>query len=201
VEHPVAQALLEAGWVIHAPDLRATGEQQPAGDAIGNAPDHNSAEHALWVGMPLLGQWVVDVRAVVAYLAERPGLQLRRLAIIGLGQAGIVAACAIGGAVASLALIDTPASLVTMTAYPRGTRMGLLAPGLLKAGDVPHLAALAAPGKLIVAGGSGADGKALEQKPLEAAYAFTRRVYGLMKASDNLVVKAPMKPAEVVAKL
>jgi hypothetical protein len=94
-----------------------------------------------------------------------------------------------------------PASLVTAMPYPAGTRMGLLAPGLFEAGDVPHLAALLAPRRLTVAGGLSSEGKALEQKPLEQAFAFTHKVYGLLKADTALLIQAQMKPEEIAARL
>src|SRR6185369_7958142 len=148
LQHPLAAALLEAGWSVLAPDLRATGETRPANDTIGGAPDHNSAEHALWAGRPLLGQWVFDVSCLLDWLAAQPGLDRRRLAIVGLGQAGIVALCAGALLVERVAAVDaigSPSTFITSAAYPQGTRMGLLAPGILQVGDIPHLAALAAP--------------------------------------------------------
>ncbi|HEY1859358.1 MAG TPA: alpha/beta hydrolase family protein, partial [Gemmataceae bacterium] len=56
IKHPLATALLAKDWAVIAPDLRATGESKPAGDLIHDAADHNSAEHGLWIGRPLLGQ-------------------------------------------------------------------------------------------------------------------------------------------------
>jgi hypothetical protein len=94
-----------------------------------------------------------------------------------------------------------PASLVTTTAYPTDTPMGLLAPGLFEAGDVPHLAALVAPRTLTVAGGLSAQGKELEQKALEEAFAFTHTVYGLLKAQRALEVRPRMKADEIAARL
>ncbi len=205
--HPLAGELIARGKVLYVPDLRATGELKPAHDAIAGAPDHNSAEHALWVGQPLLGQWVVDVRAVIEFIAKQPGLDVRRLVLVGLGQAGLVALCAAGAArpaaarPEAVAVVDMPASLVTTTAYPAGTHMGLLAPGLFDAGDVPHLAALLAPRRLVVAGGLSAQGKALEQKPLEQAFAFTGKVYGLARAKEQLLVAAGLDAAKIAARL
>jgi pimeloyl-ACP methyl ester carboxylesterase len=192
LEHPLAAALLGRGWVVYAPDLRGTGEAQPKGAVVG-APDHNSAEHAVWVGRPLLGQWVVDVRGLLAWMAAQPGLDSSRLAVAGLGQAGLVAlsaAALLGERVAAAAALEAPVTWVTTAAYPAGTRMGLLAPGVLRAGDVPHLAALAAPRKLVLAGGLSAAGKALDAKGVAEAFAFTRRAYRLAKAAAALEVGA-----------
>jgi dienelactone hydrolase len=202
LKHPLAQALLDAGRVIYAPDVRATGELKPPHATIAGAVDHNSAEHALWVGQPLLGQWVVDVRTIIEFITRLPGVDAGKLALAGLGQAGLVALCATATVQPeSVAVVDMPASLVTATAYPAGTRMGLLAPGLFEVGDVPHIAALLAPRRLTVAGGRSSEGKALDQKPLEQAFAFTQRMYRLLKAGDALLVKAQIKPEDVAARL
>jgi pimeloyl-ACP methyl ester carboxylesterase len=189
---------------LYAPDLRGTGETKPARGGYGVTPDHNSAEHAVWIGRPLLGQWLVDVRAVLGFMAKQPGLLGTRLAVIGLGQAGLVALCAAGlfpERVASVVAAVTPASFLTDQAYPAGTRMGLLAPGILRAGDVPHLAALSAPRKLVLAGAAGKDGKKLDAKGMSAAFGFTEKIYRLLKAGASLKMKAEMTPAEVAAAL
>ncbi len=204
LKHPVAAALLDAGWVVSAPDLRATGETKPANDAVAGAPDHNSAEHALWLGRPLLGQWVFDVQCLLDWLALQPGLDKGRLAVVGIGQAGLVAVCAAGlldDRVSAAATVDAPASYVTEQAYPVGTHMGLLAPGLLRVGDVPQLAALAAPRRLIVAGGVSSQGKALTEKALKEAYGFTASVYQLHKAEAKLILAGALKTEELASAL
>jgi dienelactone hydrolase len=204
LKHRLAAALVDAGWLVAAPDLRGTGSMKPQGDAIRDAPDHNSAEHALWIGRPLLGQWVFDVHCLLNWLAQAEGVDARRLAVVGLGQAGLVALCA--GALfedrlASVAALDMPASYVTDQPYPSGTRMGLLAPGILRVGDVPHLAALQAPRPLQLVGGLSAPGKKLSAKDLAAAFAFTSAVYQLHGARERLKVSVERSAAEVVGEL
>jgi dienelactone hydrolase len=204
LKHPVAAALVEAGWAVSAPDLRATGETKPAGDAIKDAPDHNSAEHGLWMGRPLLGQWVFDVQCLLDWLAIQPGLDRARFAVVGIGQAGLVAACAAGlldDRVKAMATVEAPASYVTEEAYPAGTHMGLLAPGLLRVGDVPQLAALSAPRRLVVAGGMSSQGKPLAEKALKEGYAFTASVYKVHGAEAKFTVAESLKPEELVSKL
>jgi dienelactone hydrolase len=187
--HPLAAVLLDRGWAVLAPDLRATGETKPSGGALLGAPDHHSAEHAIWIGRPLLGQWVFDVRCLLEWLGQQPNVDKQRLAVVGIGQAGVIAVCAAGlfhERVASAAAVAAPSTFVTDEAYPPGTSMGLLAPGILRLGDVPHLAALAAPRRLMLANALSSQGKPLTGKALDGAFDFTRRVFGLYKAEAKL---------------
>ena len=204
LKHPLAQALLDKQWEVVAPDLRATGSTKPPGDAIAGAPDHNSTEHALWVGRPLLGQWVFDLLCLLDWLALQPGLDRRRFAVVGLGQAGVVALCAGGlldDRITSVAALDTLASYVTDQAYAADTHMALLAPGILRLGDVPHLAALVAPRRLQIISGVTPAGKKLTGKDFTAAFAFTRKIYDLYKLGARLIVAEESKPEDVVDRL
>ena len=204
LKHPVAAALLKKGWTVLAPDLRATGAARPAHDAIAGAPDHNSAEHALWLGRPLLGQWVSDVHALLDWLVLQPGMDLSRLAVVGLGQAGLVALCAAGlldDRFTAAAAVDVPATYVTDEAYAPGTHMGLLAPGILRVGDVPQLAALVAPRRLVLSGGTSPQGKKLNGRELQDAFAFTRATYRLYKGEGRLTVAEALEPEEIAGRL
>jgi hypothetical protein len=191
LEHPLASGLVQKGWLVLAPDLRATGEMKPPGDGVRDASDHNSTEHALWVGRPLLGQWVFDVLVLLDWLALQSGLDRRRFAVAGLGQAGVVALCVAGlfdDRVSIAGAVEAPISYVTEEAYGADTRMGLLAPGILRVGDIPQLAALSAPRRLILAGGVTPQGHKRTEKQLREAFAFTSSVYKLHKADDQLTI-------------
>lgn len=188
---PLVADLMKLG-PVYAADLRATGSLQPKGDAIAGAPDHNSAEHGLWIGRPLLGQWLTDVEALVAtaYYAARA------VRLVGFGQAGvlaIVAGALLGKHVEAVAAVDVPASFVTPTGLAAKTRMGLLVPGILRAGDVPHLASLIAPRRLVIAGAVSAEGTRLDGKATEAAFGHTRRIYATLKAEKALLVQEDAK--------
>ena len=85
---PLASQLRSDGWTVLTPDLRATGKGAQPGDRIGRAPDHNTAEWSLWLGRPLLGQWVVDVRRLLDAVQERDGQLPAEVLVVGIGPAG-----------------------------------------------------------------------------------------------------------------
>jgi cephalosporin-C deacetylase-like acetyl esterase len=164
--------------------LRGTGRNAPKGNAIAGAPDHNLAEHAVWSGRSLLSQWTTDIAALNVHLGHETN------ALVGIGPAAVpvLLTGALLPKVAALILIDPPVSYVTDTPYAAGTPMGILAPGILKVGDIPHLAGLIAPRRLIIAGGAMLNGKKLNQKELQEAFAFTTKVYKAMKVPEKLTI-------------
>ena len=141
---------------------------------------------------------------LIDWMALQPGLAKDHFAVAGIGQAGLVALCAAGlldDRIASAAILDAPSTYVTDQPYPEGTRMGLLAPGILRVGDIPHLAALSAPRRLIVAGGVSAQGKKLTDKQLKDAFVFTTRIYKLHKEEAKWMVAAEMSVKDMAAGL
>jgi pimeloyl-ACP methyl ester carboxylesterase len=203
-KHPVAAALAKKGWQVAAPDLRTIGDTKPAGDAVRTTPDHNSAEHGVWIGRPLLGQWAFDVFCIIEWLSQQPGIDRQRIAVVGIGQAGVVALTA--GAlfpdrISSVATISSPVTLVTSKAYPDGTRMGLLAPRLFMVGDLPHLAAMAAPRRLIVANATDLYGKTLIERAAREAFAFPLKVYAANRAGERITVASDVRPDDVAGRL
>jgi hypothetical protein len=76
--------------------------------------------------------------------------------------------------------------------------MGLLAPGILRLGDIPQLAALSAPRRLVITEGRTPQGKLVRLKELQAAYAFTRHIYRLHKNEDRFFLKEEVRMDDVV---
>ena len=79
--------------------------------------------------------------------------------------------------------------------------MGLLTPGILKVADIPHLAALSAPRKLVIAGGMSPQGKKLTEKDLKEAYAYTSAMYKVLGAERRLRIEGEMSALEITATL
>lgn len=199
--HPLAKALLETGWLLAVPDLRGTGETEPDRNAVRGAPDHTIAEQGIWIGRPLLGQWVVDVGSVLDWLATQPGIDPRRCYVAGLGQAAtiaVTAAALLEGQLAGAMSFEGPTTFVTGVDYAPGSFMGLLAPGILHAGDIAQIAACIAPRRLWIADGVAPQGPKQTLKLLRAAYAYTSAVYALYQANDQLRITEGERPADLL---
>ncbi len=202
-ESSLATALRRRDWDVVTADLRATGATAHRSDKIGRAPDHNTAEWSMWIGRPLLGQWVWDVRRLLDALATVQDGLPDSVAVIGVGPASLVALCAAASdpRIGRVATVGGLASLVSDVPY-EGQRLGILAPGILRdLGDVPHLAALAAPHPLIVSGGVAGSNERLSEQSLRTAYATTQSVYKLRSAADRFHVETNMDATKLAALL
>ena len=172
-KNKLAAAVQQSGRTVVSLSLRATGQHAYARDAIRRAPDHNTAEWSLWLGQPLLGQWVRDLRTLLDQLGNEP------VTVIGNGPAGVVALCAaaLDERIAHTVTIGSLASYISDVPYTN-QRLGLMAPNMLReAGDIPNLAALIAPRKLTIAGAVHGSGKALTAAELKANFNFTGRFF------------------------
>jgi dienelactone hydrolase len=140
------QRLAEAagtGWAVL--ELRATGRMEVSGDRIGNAPDHNSAEWSLWLGRPLCGQWVRDIRLTAALLREKLPCSSIELVASGTGSFAALAAVAVDENIEGADITGLLTTFVSDKPYV-GQRLADMVPGILRdAGDVVHVAELVAP--------------------------------------------------------
>lgn len=200
---PLASALRNAGWDLVTADLRATGTTANPSDKIGRAPDHNTAEWSLWIGRPLLGQWVLDVRRLLDALDKQAGGLTDTTAVIGVGSASVVALCtaALDRRIKRVATVNGLASFVSDQPY-ENQRLGIMVPGILRdVGDVPHLAALSAPRRLVIAGGVNGAGQELSDDQLQSHYMWTRAAFTFEKQAIQLQILPKVKPNAVVESL
>ena len=124
------------------------------------------------------------------------GVNQRKEILIGIGPTALpvlIATALFPENIHGCILIDAPVSYLTDTPYAAGTPMGILAPGIMKVGDIPHLAGLIAPRRLIIAGGVALNGKKLNEKELQEAFAFTTKVYRATKAAAKLTITTEAK--------
>jgi hypothetical protein len=124
--------------------------------------------------------------------------------VVGIGPAGslaLLAAAILEDLISVAAALDSPVTYATGEAYGPKMRMGLLAPGILRIADVPQLAALIAPRRLVVAGGTSPQDAALDGAALERAVAFTRAVYKASAVPFKLTIRPEMGPVDVAGML
>ncbi len=182
--------LKSTGHTVVTLDLRATGNLAVKKDAVGAAPDHNSAEWSLWIGRPLLGQWAWDVHCLIDALSHDSQRSISNIQIIGIGPAGVVALCAAATdeRISAVATVGTLASYVTDAPYV-GQRLGIMAPGVLReVGDVTHIAALIAPRRLVIAGGVDGAGNVLDANQLTHVFEPAANVWKLMGHESSISI-------------
>lgn len=187
----LANKLLKDGWALAVPELRAVGRWALPNDRIGNAPDHNTAEWSLWIGRPLLGQWVCDVRRALDVCASRLAKLPAEVMVIGHGTAGPIALCAaaLDERITHAVTINSLASYVTDEPY-RNQRLGLMVPGILRdVGDIPYIAGLIAPRKVTIVGGVTGGGQTIHGDDLLKAFRATRQIFELHKADTALRIQ------------
>jgi len=180
LKSPVADALRKKGAGLVGLDLRATGSLAVAGERIGLAPDHNSAEWAMWLGRPLAGQWTYDlkqvVNAVMRVLPDR-----RPIMMVGVGPMGITAllAAAQDDQIAAVASVDSMVSWISEKPYAK-QRLATIIPHVIpKLGDIPQVAAMVGnQRRLIIAGGTDGQGQPLPAESVTKAFAGIQGALG-----------------------
>ena len=184
--------------------LELTGRDLPKLPPIADVPDHTVAEWGLWVGRPLLGQWVFDIIRWLDLLDEAhrekarvgPGgmAAVRPFVLIGLGAMSLPALFAAGldARVAGVSCTRGLVSFVGQNAKPwADIPMGLLAPNILNVGDVGHLAALVAPRPLVFTRAIETDGTPASLDRTLSTWAFCRSIYQLTGVADRLKLAPP----------
>jgi dienelactone hydrolase len=208
-DDPVLKAFRDAGWAVLTTELRATGSGKPKTAAVAGVRDHNEAEWALWVGRPLLAQWVWDALAWVSALdpgparraGAKPAAPAMPMGLIGVGPFGLVALIAAALAndrVTHVGLLRPLVSFVGDGPWS-GLPMGLIVPKLLEVGDVGHLAGLLAPRRVAIAGGVEPTGEPAGAARLEQSFGFARKVYEISKTQEKLTISAEPDVAAILA--
>lgn len=186
---PLAQSLRAGGWTMVTPELRATGRDADPRDPIKHAPDHNTAEWSLWIGRPLLGQWVYDVRRTLDAIAEQDGSLPHDIMIVGSKSSAVVAltAAALDERITRVKVIETLESYATDRPY-RGLRLGIMVPGILReVGDIADIASLTAPRPVTIQGAINGSGERLNREEILKSFASTRQMFDLTGAGTLLV--------------
>ena len=170
--------LAAAGTLVCAFDVRGMGDLTPE---VGRGNPAYTSEHAgeeayawasLILGRPLLGQRVADVLAAVAAVAHSYAAG-RRIVLAASGHMTLPALCA-AALDTRIGAVYLSGGLVSWSALLADDRyrepFSSFLPGVLIRTDLPDIARLIAPRKLIVAGATDAAGKLLPLAGVQRAY-------------------------------
>ena len=198
----LAKVLTQQGWDVLTADLRGTGATAVPGDTIRRAPDHNSAEWSMWIGRPLLGQWVWDVKKLLDVADKHMGGLGKQTVVIGVGTASLVAlsSSALDTRIDRVATLGGLSSYVSDVPYEK-QRLGNMVPGILRdVGDVAQLAALSAPRPVLIAGGVDGAAKESTLSQLKTAFEWTAAAYRFERKPAALTIQVE-SDAEFIAKV
>ncbi len=200
----------EAGFATMTASCRDLPKLLP----IVGVPDHTAAEWGLWVGRPLLGQWVWDIIRWLDFLDQARGEQRltlsgrvqpsRPFVLSGRGAMGLSAllAAALDDRVAGVCCDGALVSFVAEKARPwSGIPMGVIVPNILDVGDVGHVAALVAPRPIVISRAIDTDGALANGERTRSAFAFCRAVYQLTGAADRLKLSDTADSRELITEL
>ena len=142
------EALVRAGRVVLAPDLRGWGESaNTAGRGVHNGR-YQTATRALLVGKTMIGMQVFDLLRCVQYAKALDAVDARNISVLGKGNGGIVAlfAAALDPGIARVAMEGTLPSYLDMTrSRLHEGLVDAVIPGILKSFDLPEVAASISP--------------------------------------------------------
>jgi hypothetical protein len=184
-EGELSLQLAAAGIPVCALDVRGTGDVWPEvgrGNRFYTIP-HSAEEEYAWasliLGKPLVGQRVTDILAFVRALDSMDATRGRRVVLAALGQLTVPALFAAaleqridtvylaGGLVSFRSVLDTDE-------YKHPTANFL--PNLLRITDLPTVAGMAAPRKIILAGTLDGSGNRMQAAAVQSLYARTANV-------------------------
>lgn len=156
----IIEGLAQQGELVAVADVRGFGETQSARSIAGvgyfdarNGMDADFAYDSFFLGRPLLGMRVRDTRAVIRWVATRPDVDARRIALVGRGWAGVVAlfAAALEPQVVSVAVTGVPVSFVDIAqAELYQQPASIMLPGVLRDFDLVDVMGSLAPRPLLV---------------------------------------------------
>ncbi len=182
--HEAALALAKAGGTVISPDLPGWGEtaMHPGGKPFG--PDWKESALSLHLARPLLGRRV----AILLEAIRREGA----MRLVGVGAAGpaVLHAAVLHGKTDEVVIEDALISWASVLSMPfTEDQYSNALPGVLKAYDLPDLAAALVPAKLTIRRPLNAGGKPVPQAELEAAYEVARKAYAAAGVPGNLVLE------------
>ncbi len=189
-QHDFALQCARRGYVAVALEMIGFGKRRdPAAREKG--PSASSCQPAsgaaLLLGESMVGWRVWDVIRTLDLLEATPGVDPRRLALMGISGGGTVAlyAAALDERVAA-AVLSCSYCTLRDSIYSIGHCIDNYVPGLLRDFEAADLAALIAPRGLIVE--AGATDNIFPEPGVRAAYAAAERAFAASGAADRLAI-------------
>lgn len=176
----IALQAVARGWAALAIEQRAFGVRAKPGVRCNDA-----ALHALHHGWPLAGQRVFDVTRAIDFIATRPELDAARIGCMGNSSGGTVsfyAACVeprISIAVVSCSFCTFEDSWLSLPHCACG-----YLPGIGAVADMPELAGLIAPRRLLLV--AGREDPLARIEGVEAGYRHARELFAAQGAAQSL---------------
>jgi cephalosporin-C deacetylase-like acetyl esterase len=136
--------IVRKGNIVLAIDPRGWGESAPPAGPRSDSANYQTAMRAILVGKSMAGMQTSDVLRAFDWLAARPDVNVKRIAIIGKGNGGVLAlyAAALEPRIAKVASEKAPASYMDIVrAKMHAGIIGIVVPGVLRDFDLPDVAA------------------------------------------------------------
>ncbi len=182
------------GFTVLTPDLIGTGETGPGvlrGDAYIDGISYN-----LWFASLLTGRSIAGIRAgdIVRLTRMLDGNNFSEIYALARGEVSpeLLHAAAFEPSVSGIALIEPYASYrsIVMNQFYDPTLIHGSVPGALKSYDLPDLAAVFAPGKLMLVNVTGAGVETHNQAKVDEDLSFIKDAYRFRNASGSLMIES-----------
>ena len=188
----LADALVNKGFVVLAIDYRGAGETAgtvPAIEYGPGTPDYNLANYSLFVGRPIAGARVLDIRCATDFLTSRKEVDTARIAIVGRG-CGALSAVLAASFDDRLHCVVADELLTSLVFEEEFVDIGLayMIPRILTVADMPQLLAHVAPRPLLVSNPVDGRHRAVSVDNCREKLRFTAAAYDVVGASDKLQV-------------
>jgi pimeloyl-ACP methyl ester carboxylesterase len=187
------ESRVKAGSVVALIDPRGMGETTPLPPGTGGygrgpfGPDEREAFLGLHLARPLLGQRVFDVLQVLDKLDLGQGFDAVG---VGMGAAVILHAAALDERIRSIEVRQGLVSWLALTSSPQSKgQLASVVPGVLADYDLPDLASLIAPRKLVIYQPMDPVGLPLSQEQADREYVRARSVYSAEGVPTRLEIR------------
>ncbi len=194
-------SLAEGGYIVLAVDPRGWGESAPehpkTPGSEGYPIDYQTAMRALLVGKTWVGMQVDDLLRSFDYLASRPDVDPKRIAVFGKGNGGVLAlyAAALEPRVEKVVCERAVLSYMSIVrAKLHENMIGIVVPGVLHDFDLPDVAFAIAPRTLWIVDPRTPTGGKVASGDAAAEYGVTAQAFRTLNRAESFRI-VPDRPA------